>query len=78
MKDRMQNGLKHKVLSRFKEVFIQFTLYFCGEKGIRTLGTITGTLAFQASPFDHSGISPFLRYRLLKYRFFFLLPKKTL
>ena len=30
-----------------------------GEEEIRTLGTVTGTLAFQASPFDHSGTSPF-------------------
>ncbi len=32
---------------------------FCGERGIRTPGTLSGTLAFQASPFNHSGISPF-------------------
>src|SRR5690625_1920305 len=30
----------------------------CGEGGIRTLGTRKGTLAFQASPIDHSGTSP--------------------
>ncbi len=29
-----------------------------GQRGIRTLGTVSGTLAFQASPFDHSGICP--------------------
>jgi hypothetical protein len=42
-----------------------------GEKGIRTLGTLAGTLAFQASPFDHSGISP-KNPRLKKYRVFSL------
>ena len=31
-----------------------------GQGGIRTLGTIAGTLAFQASPFDHSGTCPWL------------------
>ena len=30
-----------------------------GEEGIRTPGTIARTLAFQASPFDHSGTSPY-------------------
>ena len=29
-----------------------------GETGIRTLGTVSRTHAFQACPFDHSGISP--------------------
>ena len=29
-----------------------------GETGIRTLETFSGLLAFQASPIDHSGISP--------------------
>ena len=29
-----------------------------GETGIRTLGTVSRTLPFQGSPFDHSGISP--------------------
>ena len=30
-----------------------------GEGGIRTRGTREGTLAFQASPFDRSGTSPY-------------------
>ncbi len=34
-----------------------------GESGIRTHGMISHTLALQASPFDHSGISP--RYGIL-------------
>ncbi len=29
-----------------------------GERGIRTLGTVTRTHDFESSPFDHSGISP--------------------
>ncbi len=42
-----------------------------GEEEIRTLGTVTGTLAFQASPFDHSGTSPiFFDDRLQSYGFF--------
>jgi hypothetical protein len=45
--------------------------FFCGEEEIRTLGTVTGTLAFQASPFDHSGTSPiFFDDRLQSYGFF--------
>jgi hypothetical protein len=31
-----------------------------GERGIRTLGTLAHTHAFQAGPFSHSGTSPFL------------------
>ncbi len=30
-----------------------------GERGIRTLGTVASTPAFQAGSFDHSDISPF-------------------
>ncbi len=30
----------------------------CGEQGIRTLGTVTGTLDFESSAFDHSASSP--------------------
>ena len=33
---------------------------FGGERGIRTLGTLTRTHAFQACPFDRSGTSPVL------------------
>ncbi len=29
-----------------------------GERGIRTPDTVTRILAFQASPFNHSGTSP--------------------
>lgn len=29
-----------------------------GERGIRTLGTLTRTTVFETAPFDHSGISP--------------------
>ena len=46
------------VLSQLNEALAQLS----GEGGIRTLGTRKGTLAFQASPFDHSGNS---LYRLL-------------
>jgi hypothetical protein len=35
-------------------------LLFGGERGIRTLGTFARTHAFQASPFDRSGISPMI------------------
>jgi hypothetical protein len=30
-----------------------------GERGIRTLGTVTRTTVFETVPFDRSGISPF-------------------
>ena len=30
----------------------------CGERGIRTLGTVTRTTVFETVPFNHSGISP--------------------
>ena len=33
-------------------------LYFCGEKGIRTLGARESSTVFETAPFDHSGISP--------------------
>ena len=29
-----------------------------GETGIRTLGTLTRTMVFETTPFDHSGTSP--------------------
>ena len=31
---------------------------FCGERGIRTLGTVAHTTVFETVPFNHSGISP--------------------
>ena len=30
----------------------------CGERGIRTPGTVTRSPHFECGPFDHSGISP--------------------
>ena len=33
-------------------------IFFCGERGIRTPGTVTSTTVFETVPFDHSGISP--------------------
>ena len=37
-----------------------FTPYsICGERGIRTLGTVTRTTVFETVPFDRSGISPY-------------------
>lgn len=32
----------------------------CGETGIRTLGTLTGTTVFETAPFNRSGISPWV------------------
>ncbi len=32
-----------------------------GERGIRTLGTLTSSTVFETAPFDHSGISPALK-----------------
>ena len=41
---------------------------YCGETGIRTLGTLTGTTVFETAPFNHSGISPVNNSSLLLYR----------
>ena len=35
-------------------------MHLSGERGIRTLGTVASTPAFQAGSFDHSDISPFM------------------
>ena len=32
--------------------------FVSGERGIRTLGTVTSTTVFETVPFDRSGISP--------------------
>ena len=32
------------------------TLFACGKRGIRTLGTRKGTTVFETVPIDHSGI----------------------
>jgi hypothetical protein len=37
---------------------LRILLRFCGDRGIRTLGTVASTPAFQAGSFDHSDISP--------------------
>ena len=42
-----------------------FKPVFCGERGIRTLGTVTSTTVFETVPFDRSGISPFFQGRKL-------------
>lgn len=34
----------------------------CGEKGIRTLDTLSDIQPFQGCPFDRSGISPYTKY----------------
>ena len=34
------------------------TLFACGKRGIRTLGTRKGTTVFETVPIDHSGIFP--------------------
>ena len=39
----------------------------CREEGIRTLGTVTRTLAFQASSFNHSDTSLFEVANIIKY-----------
>jgi hypothetical protein len=33
--------------------------FTCGERGIRTPGTVTSTTVFETVPFDRSGSSPF-------------------
>ena len=50
---------KHSVkFLKTKRVKHCFTLFCCGEKGIRTPGTRKSTTVFETAPFDHSGISP--------------------
>ena len=34
------------------------TLFACGKRGIRTLGTRKGTKVFETVPIEHSGIFP--------------------
>ena len=36
------------------------TLFACGKRGIRTLGTRKGTTVFETVPIDHSGIFPLI------------------
>ena len=38
------------------------TLFACGKRGIRTLGTRKGTTVFETVPIDHSGIFPMVYY----------------
>ena len=38
------------------------TLFACGKRGIRTLGTRKGTTVFETVPIDHSGIFPRVYY----------------
>ena len=40
-------------------VLLFYSLYFCGERGIRTPGTVARTPHFECGPIDHSGTSPF-------------------
>ena len=45
-------------------------LFCCGERGIRTPGTVARSPHFECGPFDHSGISPGglgVDYRVQKY-----------
>ena len=45
-------------LRRLKVPVITFQVFFCGERGIRTLGPLMRSTVFETAPFDHSGISP--------------------
>ena len=45
--------------------YLIYTLY-CGETGIRTLGTVTRSPHFECGPIDHSGISPIMTKALLE------------
>ena len=38
------------------------TLFACGKRGIRPLGTRKGTTVFETVPIDHSGIFPMVYY----------------
>jgi hypothetical protein len=45
--------------------FAMGLIFFCGERGIRTLGTVTSTTVFETAPFDRSGISPGMGAKLI-------------
>jgi hypothetical protein len=46
------------IVCKFRMIFGIAGFHFCGEGGIRTLGTLASTPAFQAGSFDHSDTSP--------------------
>ncbi len=43
-------------------------ILFGGERGIRTLGIPKDSTDFESAPFDHSGISPLIKYHNVMYR----------
>ena len=47
-----------KTKKNIKKVETHDVRLYCGEKGIRTLGTRKRSTVFETAPFDHSGISP--------------------
>ncbi len=59
---RTNSPYKAKPVIAFQLIAGYRKLIIGGETGIRTLGTVARTHAFQACPFDHSGISPHLYF----------------
>ena len=51
--------IKNPVNAWFTGFFVALTCVPCGERGIRTPGTVARTPHFECGPIDHSGISPF-------------------
>ncbi len=51
-------NLTYPGLLGWGKCWIRNFLKSCGERGIRTPGTIAGTTVFETAPINHSGISP--------------------
>ncbi len=51
---------KQTFSGRFSQILLlrSFCFFLCGERGIRTPGTVARTPHFECGPIDHSGISP--------------------
>ena len=63
MSNKFMKLLYHTNASRALDCLLTLELARVGgERGIRTLDTLSDILPFQGSPFDRSGISPFFIY----------------
>ncbi len=52
-------------------------LFFSGKRGIRTPGTVTRTLDFESSPFNHSGSFPYSPKNIAKLHNYKLITSKN-
>ena len=51
-------GIHLKKGYKKEQINLRDLRFFCGKRGIRTLGTRKGTTVFETVPIDHSGIFP--------------------